>query len=224
MDFFFMDHPFRKGMATTTISASPTLLDHVVPRVTTIVGLACIYYAYNSFPRVSTTALNSRRVIASSIRTAGCLIWPHLLLTLVPPKDRTRAAMVIPLLWNPFVWMIDSYMLYHTSSNNSEFRPASLKFDAGNIAGLSFGLSGLLGSKPDGRYIHLFLYAIVSCLILALPSHNLEEDTLEEQVFESVQKAAIVWCVGLLIAGVVFTRMAKLDEDRLSSSVLAKEA
>jgi len=206
----------------TTLSSST--LDHVVPRVTTLVGLACVIYAYKAFPRFATTTLDSRRVVASTIRTAGCLIWPHILLTLLPPKDRARAAVVIPLLWNPFVWMIDSYMLYHASSMNNETRPASLKFDAGNIAGLSFGLSGLLGSKPDGRYIHLFLYAIVSCLILALPSHNLEEDTLEEQVFESVQKAAIVWCMGLLIAGVVFTRIAKLDEDRLSSSVLAKEA
>lgn len=189
--------------------------DHILSRVATLAGLACIAHAYNSFPRSQQHALTSRRAVASTIRTAGCLLWPHVLFSVLPPADRVHPAIVIPLLWNPFVWALDSYLLHHATSKENETRPASLRFDASNIAGLSFGLSGLLGAKPDGRYVHLFLYAIVSCLILALPSHNLEEDTLEEQIFESVQKAAVVWCMGLLIAGVVFTRVSNLQAIKL---------
>ena len=183
-------------------------MSDVPPRLTTAAGVLCVLYVYRTFPEES-TALEARKALTSTVRTLGAILWPHILLSLLPEKDRSRGVIMIPLLWNPLVWALDSYLLYNASSNDDDVRPASLRFDASSIIGLSFGLSGLLGSRPDGEHVHLFLYAIVSCVVLALPSHNLQEDSPEEQLFESVQKAAVIWCLGLLIAGVVFTRIAK---------------
>ena len=65
-----------------------------------------------------------------------------------------------------------------------------------------------MGARGEGPHTHLFLYAVVGCLVLVLPSHNLQEGCVEEQVFESVQKAALVWCIGFLVAGVALSREA----------------
>ena len=134
------------------------------------------------------------------------MAWPALLFHLVPVEDTGRPALLVPLLWSVLAWALDAYLLHFAPS--SDERPASLRFDSVSFNGLAFGLCGLLGARPDGRYTHLFLMAVVGCLLLVLPSHNMEAGCLEEQVFESVQKAALMWCIGLLITGVALARTA----------------
>ena len=101
--------------------------------------------------------------------------------------------------------MIDAHLLHHAPSNSDE-RLASLRMDPSSLTGLAFGLCGLVGSRPNSEYSYLFMYAIVGCLLVVLPSHNLEPGCLEEQWFESTQKAALLWCVGTLIAAVFLAR------------------
>ena len=85
--------------------------------------------------------------------------------------------------------------------------PASLRVEPQSITGITFGLCSLVGqAKSEGDYTHLFLYAVVGCIVLGFPSHNLPEGCTEAQLFDSVQKAAVLWCIGLLIAGVALTR------------------
>ena len=144
-------------------------------------------------------ALSVRKSRAALIRTVGALLWPSVLLAAVPRDDHYRRVLALPLAWGVGVWLLDAYLLHHAPSNEDD-RPASLRLDPASLTSLSFGLCGLL--KPEGKYTHLFLYAIVGCLVLVLPSHNLQPGCLEEQLFESVQKAALVWCIGFLIAGV----------------------
>lgn len=173
----------------------------------TVTGLLCLLHIYARLPREHMQPLQRRRVLASTIRTAGAIAWPAMLLAAVPSADQGRLVLVAPLLWNAMMWGIDSYLVHHAPSAEAT-RPASLRLDPSSLTGLTFGLCGLLGARPDSEYTHLFLYAIVGCIVLVLPSHNLEAGCLEEQVFESVQKAAILWCIGYLIAGIALTRSA----------------
>tara|TARA_B110000046_G_scaffold15883_1_gene15247 strand:+ start:2679 stop:3242 length:564 start_codon:yes stop_codon:yes gene_type:complete len=165
-------------------------------------GACVVLHAYAQTSPVDEEA--ERRARASAVRTVGAALWPAVLFSLVPAADCSNPALALPLLWNAAMWALDAHFLHHAPSKDD--RPASLRLDSGSLAGLSFGLCGLLGAKPDSRHTHLFLAAIVGCVVLVLPSHNLEAGCLEEQLFESVQKAALMWCVGLLIAGVVLVR------------------
>lgn len=175
--------------------------------VVTVLGGLCVIQLFLK-QQHTWSGLALRRARASVIRTLGAVVWPAVLLGAVPRADHDRAILAVPLLWNAGMWVLDAHLLHHAPSSDPEARPASLRLDPASLTGLSFGLCGLLGARPESRYTHLFLYAIVGCLVLVLPSHNLAPDSVEEQVFESVQKAALLQCVGLLIAGVVLTRTA----------------
>jgi hypothetical protein len=177
----------------------------------TAVGLLCLAETHRGLE--ARTDLEARRARASLLRTGGALLWPALLLSVVPREDHCRWALAPALLFNFAVWTLDSYLLHRVASSEPEARPASLRLDASSVTGLTFGLCGLLGARPDGKYTYLFLYAIVGCIVLVLPSHNLQPGCVEEQIFESVQKAAIVWCLGLLIAGIALTRADVVSPD-----------
>jgi hypothetical protein len=139
-----------------------------------------------------------RRALASFIRTLAAVLWPWVLTRLVVPcEDRCRSELAVPILWSSVMFALDSFVLHH--SRGTEGAPASVRLDPTSMTGLTFGLCSLVGSKPGGRYAHLFMYAILGCLLVVLPSHNLEKGCLEEQVFESVQKAALIYCIGILI-------------------------
>lgn len=182
--------------------ATPTAV-HVVSAL----GVACAIRVYwNLNVGAEWDTVTQRRARASVIRTIGALLWPSVLLYMVPPEDHHRLALLLPLAWNAGMWSLDAFLLHHAPSDDPTQRPASLRLDPTSLTGMSFGLCSLLGARPDSRYTHLFLYAVVGCLVLVLPSHNLAPNSAEEQIFESVQKAALFWCIGLLIAGVALTR------------------
>jgi hypothetical protein len=167
-------------------------------------GLACVGYAYSTLPLERFSGKARHRALVSTIRTAGVVVWPAILFPLIPIDDRGRWAVAAPLLWSVLAWALDAYFVHFAPS--SDDRPASLRFDATSFNALAFGLCGLLGARPDGRYTHLFLTAVVGCLLLVLPSHNLQPGCVQEQVFESVQKAALIWCIGILVAAVALAR------------------
>ena len=183
--------------------------------VASVVGALCVWEVYRSLPPMD--ALSRRRALASTIRTMGTILWPVVLLSAVPREDHGHPALALPLMWNVLAWVLDAHLLHHAPSH-SESVPASLRLEPQSITALTFGLCGLLGARPEGRHTHLFLFAVVGCIVLVLPSHNLKPGCLEEQVFESVQKAAIMWCIGLLIAGVVLTRTCQKSCSPTSSA------
>lgn len=150
--------------------------------------------------------LSRKKLLASTIRTVGAILWPVVLLTAVPRADHVHIAqLALPLLWGFFAWWLDSLLLHHSNASDPT-RPAGLRIDPNSLTALAFGMSGLIGARADNRYTHLFVYAILGCIVLVLPAHNLQPGCVEEQIFESVQKACLVWCLGLLIAGVTLVR------------------
>lgn len=150
--------------------------------------------------------LTQRRVVASAVRTLGVLWWPPLLLRLLPPEDRGKSCVMVPLLWTYATWLLDLHLLHRAPSVDPDTVPATLRFEPTMVTALAFGLSSLTGTRPDGKYTHLFLYAILGCVVVVLPSHNLAPGCVEALLFESVQKVALQWCVGLMVAGVTLTR------------------
>jgi hypothetical protein len=174
---------------------------HVV-HVATALGVAVLAHLHTSTTSCD-DPLVQRKARASTIRTLGTLLWPSVLMAVVPREDHAKRALALPLAWGFGAWLLDAHFM-HRAPSDEEDRPATLRLDPLSIAPLSFGLNGLL--KPDGKYTHLFLYAIVGCLVIVLPSHNLRRGCVEEQVFESVQKAALIWCIGFLLTGTALVR------------------
>ena len=110
-------------------------------------------------------------------------------------------------MWNTLVWAMDSYLIHYAQSSDLDHAKfASIRLDHTSFAGFTFGLCSLVGSRPDSKYTHIFMYAILGCLVLVLPSHNLKPGCFEDQLFENVQKTALMWCIGLIIAAVLLTR------------------
>lgn len=141
------------------------------------------------------------RLLAGGIRACGAALWPALLLSLVPKGDRTSPALSLPLAWVLGMWSLDSYLMHHAKASD-ESVPAALRMEPGAVTAMSFGLCSLVGARADGPYTHLVLYAVVGCIVGVFPAHNLLPGSDEEIVFDNVQKTLLVWCVGLLLAGV----------------------
>jgi len=53
---------------------------------------------------------------------------------------------------------------------------------------------------------------MLGMMLVVLPSHNIDNDYIEDAIIESVQKAALMWCMGLIVAGVVLTSGLKVDD------------
>lgn len=175
-------------------------------------GTACLLFVFAGVSGRVKESKTRRILVANTIRTLGAMLWPLVLLESVHPEDRSNSKLLLPLTWNFFAWGMDSYIMNYAPSSNPD-RAASLRLEPTSITALTFGLCSLVGARPNGKHTSLFLKAILGCIILVLPSHTMAPNTMEEQMFESIQKAAIIWCIGLLIAGVV---LSSGDQNALS--------
>ena len=169
------------------------------------VGVACVVNLFTHTPLHD--SLSQKRALASTVRAIGAMLWPSLLFAVVPADSHGELTLLVPLLWNTLVWAIDSHLLHHASPSDPDRSPlASVRFDHSNLAGFAFGLCSLVGSRPDSKYTHIFMYAILGCLTVVLPSHNLKPGCWEDQLFENVQRTVLTWCIGLVMAAVLLTR------------------
>ena len=178
-------------------------------QVASVVGAWCVWHAYVHLPLDTMDLLTRRRALAGAIRTAGAMLWPAVLLGLVPKCDRGRVILALPLAWVTGAWLLDAHLTHRCKPRKTpgtSAAPASLRLEPTSITALTFGLCSLVGARPESRHTHLFLYAIVGCIAIVLPSHTMDDECLEAQVFESVQKVAMQWCVGLVVAGVGLAR------------------
>ena len=139
------------------------------------------------------------------VRACAMGMWPAVLAATLCAEDRRSMLVWVPILFQTVLGALDLVVLGWGPSNSST-RPAMIRYETMGIAGLIFGLSGLVGNRPDSKYSHLFLYAVLGCLVLVLPTHNMEEGSDASQWFDSVQKASLSWCISLLVTAIVFTR------------------
>lgn len=151
---------------------------------------------------------SKHRRVAMLVRACAMGLWPAVLAASLCAEDRRSFGVWVPVLFQTLLGTMDLVVL-RWGPSNSNTRPAMIRYETMGIAGLIFGLSGLVGNRPDSKYSHLFLYAVLGCLVLVLPTHNMDDASDASQWFDSVQKAALSWCISLLVAAIVFTRSNK---------------
>jgi hypothetical protein len=149
--------------------------------------------------------IQSKRLLASFIRTLGAVLWPLVLLCVVKREDRTNSALILPIVWNVLVWLVDMHFVHHAAETSGS-KPASIRIDPMLLGGLAFGICNLIGNRPDSKHAYLFMYAVVTCFLFVMPSHTLQSGCIEEQVVENVQKVVLYYCIGFLFTGVLLTR------------------
>lgn len=175
-------------------------------QASTLVCSLCVLFSLYKEYSSSSSAVEKRRILSGGIRSLGGVSFPLLLFHLLPVEKRGCEAAIPPLAWMMVATLVDEYFLFHAESSEGSSRPASLRLDPSCIAGLTFGICGFLGMRSDNRYSPLFLTAVVTCLSVVLPSHNLKQGSIEEQVLESIQKTVLFSCISLVIAGVSFAK------------------
>jgi hypothetical protein len=72
--------------------------------------------------------------------------------------------------------------------------------DAAHLGGICFGLTHLVGSRADGPYHCMFVYAVVAFLLVVSPSHKLDATDGTAVRINAVQKGVLTWCTGLIAA------------------------
>jgi hypothetical protein len=177
-------------------------MKNVDVRLATLVGVACVVYAHG-LP----SSLSSPLKRASFIRTLGAVVWPLVLLNMVPLSPTSCAAITSGIAWVGGMWVLDEWLLLHGHRHDREERtPKSLRIDPSSVTALAFGLSGLLGVRGcDNEHIHLLLYAVTGSLVTTFVSHDLPSESPVAATFENVQRVVLVWCIGLVLVGVQLT-------------------
>ena len=170
-------------------------------------GTCVVWLAYGRSQR--TNPLHQKRALAAAIRTTASIFWPVVLFAMVPQEDHDTPVLIYPLLWNILLWCVDSALLHHSPSG-VDGEPASLMLEPVSLTGLTFGICTLMRAS-DGKYAHLFLYAVLGCLLVVTPSHSAAPGSITSQLFVSIQKAFIMWCLGTLVAAVALTRRAQIS-------------
>jgi len=177
-------------------------------RITSIVGTLCIIDVYRRVQkRVSYNTLLRRKLLARTIRSCSAVLWPCMLLSLVPERD--NLTLLIPVVWMLFAWEVDALLMQTQSSPNPRTVPSGIRFETSTVTAMSFGLCGLVGARSDSKYTNLVLYAVMGCVLGVFPSHNVNPDSDVAYVFDEVQKTTLLWCIGLMITGIVLTHTSE---------------
>lgn len=173
--------------------------------------MVLVYYRVNDQLRTADSAVinveyEKKRLNASFLRAVGAVLWPALLFSVICEDDRSNKLLIVPLLVNTVIWYLDSMLINKPRTKGSDDTISSLRLEASTFATLAFSVSNLIGNRPNSKYTHLFLYAVMALFVVVLPSHNLDRNCLEAQIFDNVQKSVLLWCICFIIAAVVLTR------------------
>lgn len=175
--------------------------------VVTCLGMLCVARAHTkAIARVDDRdGMRRMRLNALLVRTLGVLAWPSIMFHVICPLDHSNKSLLTPLLVSALIWYVDVHLMSQCRASDAG-QLGGLRMDASTLSGLGFALSGLAGSSPSSKYSYLFLYAIILCFLVVLPSHNLPRETTEAQLLENVQRSVLMWCVSCIVTAVVLTR------------------
>lgn len=146
-----------------------------------------------------------KKLNSAFIRALGAVLWPPLLLSMICREDISSSVVLVPLVVHTVIWFLDALLMFGAQPKDVNTVP-SLRIDPSSLTGMGLAMSSLVGNRPNSKYTHFFLYSIIACFLVVLPSHNLEPESLHSQLFENVQKSVLFWCICSIVAAVALTR------------------
>lgn len=164
---------------------------------TCALGVLTVFIIRDSFH------LDDETTMILTIRAVMNLLWPLIVTALLNREDRMNGAIVPSVLWMLMVWWVDSYSLMRSDPNNH--LDMGIRLEPQTITAVSFGLCSLVGARYDTKYIHFVLYAILLCVMFALPNHNVSDTDPMHVVVDEFQRMCIKYSIALLVTGIVLT-------------------
>lgn len=132
----------------------------------------------------------------------GTGLWPILLSVAIgrsePLTSSCNRRLWIPYAW-PFLVGMADILLLHTGVSQGP-----LRFEPTSVTALAFGLCGVLGGRNDSQFIHLFLLAVLGCVLGVMPHVDYKDkESHGAKTVRILQRTMLVWCIGFMVAGVL---------------------
>jgi hypothetical protein len=174
-----------------------------------LLGLTCVVLAetvttvdlYRRFPRLHGV---DTRVITNGITTASVFMWPVLWDVTVGMERLVESPrMIFGFAWPMVVATFDlQYAMDKRSHNSMDKMATGLAMDGQSIISAAFAMGALLSGLKSVRGTHLILYALIATLALVIPQVAVPSHTPDRTIIFSVQKAALNYAIGYIIAGI----------------------
>lgn len=162
----------------------------------------------------------SADVAVQSINLIALIVWPIVFRHIVVrPKQGTLNTCPTSLLLPGSLWVFGHWAINAVLSHSIRRRPPTpheteqadrtkppIVVDPSSLTALAFGLSAIVGSRPDSRFSYLFTLSIVTCFLVVLPRHSLPPQSIEAIVYEAIQRNVLHYCIAAIITAVILTR------------------
>ena len=119
----------------------------------------------------------------------------------------------VGLLWPIILLTVDIMWISHqTIESEAVSKKSMFSFDSNAISGMSFALGGLLISNLGHDFAKssspILLSVVFLCIAFVLPAPSLQISTLSGITMQSIQKACLYCCVGLLVTALMINMSA----------------
>lgn len=128
------------------------------------------------------------------------LFWPVVWSHALGEETLQKPHIWMSLVWPMIVILWDTFLLCTTTYEQHTQPRRSLSMDSHTICSLTFALAGIFRSAENK---HLFVSAILGCMIFMMPPSTTNVDPADRVLLESVQKIVLTFSTGFLLAGII---------------------
>lgn len=151
------------------------------------------------------------RITTLTVYLIGVLTWPIVWKHVIGREilDSASPLMMLSLLWPVMSLGFEVYLMrFMNDDTHSKSKRSFLMGDGQSIISLTLAFASMLSlySKPaNAKYSHIFLCAIIGCILVVMQTSHTFVDAMciERVIVESVQKVCVLYCTGLLVAGII---------------------
>lgn len=163
--------------------------------------VAAILNVYYKIKKHVYTIYLRRRLLQILIFTIGCVIWPFLWKRILG-EFYVKYQSWPGLLWPILILLSHIYFLRYANDDKSIWKRMPVDVDASSICSLTFTLSSILSSNTK-KCSHIFIAAVLGCLLFIIPVPSAPKECMESMVLESIQHVCLSFSTGLLLSGVL---------------------
>lgn len=173
--------------------------------VSSLCGFLVVMLSYAKLREASAYREKSN-IINAAIYSVALLVWPLVWYKALGTQVINNRFSSVSLLWPIIILGFDIAMLKN-SSDDVHSKKGVLNIDSNTICGLTFALSGILGSQFPTKKLccsKLFMYAIIGCLVFILPFSHTSSSSMEVVTLECIQRVFLTFSTSFLIAGTLY--------------------